>query len=708
MPLPTPNRHAHRLTPSLLALLAAGCLFSPPPFALGLSIDDQLRDPRSASSSVLDQSQASPRDVLAANLSLAEYSLKQGAWPETARYAHAVLAKEKDNSKAHAILGLIAALGGQRQQAEEHLVFLQGKKETGVYPELIAAVLNGQQKNYVKAQEQLNAALKKEPEHPVALYYSGSLHLAQEQLDQAEQAFAAALRHAPDLAAAHAGLGQVYWQKKQMEKAAASYQKAIAIEPDTLLYHQQLIAVYKDAGQKEAADKASRDMLYFVPGVKERSLEQGLELVNRGSYDEAIKLADRLLAVYKKFPAGHYIKAVALINKGDGEAARKSIADLIAAGTRIAKTHHEAGLCYLVLGDLGKAEEQFKLVISLDPDNSRSFVFLPIIEQLRGHRDRALNGLSVMLAQKESPALIHYLQANNYLADGKTAEYTQEMEEGKTLVPGLQKATLDFPAIAKDSVALSEHRNLMVLLYFNGWYEQSVQKSGAVLKTLPSDPFALWYHGLAKMAQKRYPDAILSFKKLLQLEPNLVAAQMELGQAYALSGDRQNALATFRKVTAMAPSHAPAYSAMGDLYYQSGQDAAAVQSYRKAIEINPKAVQSYPPLAILLAEQPEQSTEALKFAEKAVEHAPRDPASLDALGWVYVQQGQYKIGIEKLHAALNLLPQDPLAMYHLGVGYYKNNQPEQAHQWLQAALGVTKDFRGSGQAQEILNKISRQ
>ena len=134
-------------------------------------------------------------------------------------------------------------------------------------------------------------------------------------------------------------------------------------------------------------------MLYFVPGVKERSIEQGLELLNRGAYDEAIKLADSLLTIYKKFPAGNYIKAVALVNKGDADAARASITSLLTEGGRVAKTHHEAGLCYLALGDLDKAEEQFKLVIAIEPANGRSFVFLPIIEQLRGHRDTAFNGL---------------------------------------------------------------------------------------------------------------------------------------------------------------------------------------------------------------------------------------------------------------------------------------------------------------------------
>ena len=182
---------------------------------------------------------------------LAEHRLKQGAWQEAAQQAEQVLAKDKENSKAHAILGLIAALGGQQGAAEKEVALLQGKTATGLYPELITAVINGQKQHYQEAQAQLAAVLQKEPDHPIALYYSGSLELAQGRLEQAEKAFLATLRSSPDFPPALAGLGQVYWQGKQTEKAVASYQKAIAAEPDTLLYRQQLIAIYKATGQKK-------------------------------------------------------------------------------------------------------------------------------------------------------------------------------------------------------------------------------------------------------------------------------------------------------------------------------------------------------------------------------------------------------------------------------------------------------------------------
>jgi hypothetical protein len=43
----------------------------------------------------------------------------------------------------------------------------------------------------------------------------------------------------------------------------------------------------------------------------------------------------------------------------------------------------------------------------------------------------------------------------------------------------------------------------------------------------------------------------------------------------------------------------------------------------------------------------------------------------------------------------------------LGVAYYKNNNPNEAKKAFQAALNISKNFRGADQAAEILKKLSK-
>jgi tetratricopeptide (TPR) repeat protein len=646
-------------------------------------------------------------DPTAAALILAEARLKQGLWQEAIQYAQFVISRDKQNNKAHGILGAIYALGGQKKPADSEITFLKGKGEKGFYVELIEAMLKAQEKKFKEAEQHLGLALQKEPGHPVAIYYSGSLNLAQNNLDKAEKAFKEVIASNPNFSPALAGLGQVYWLRKNTKEAISYYQKAIENDPETLLYRKQLIEIYKSTGQKEAENKAVMEMLYYIPGVKEIQLGRGLDLLTEGSYQEAIQLSDKLLGIYKRFPGGYYIKAVAQINLGQKENAPGNIDSFLKIGFGIPRTHHEAGMCYLALGEIDKADEQFKTVISLDPKSGRSFIPMTIIEQIRGNYDRALQGLRLTLSQGEPPSLVHYLMANIFMAKGDKKEYQNEMKEGKEMVPGMKLESVSFYPAGKETKKFTEDRNLMMIFFLNSWYDKAVQKSEAIIKIYNKDLFAWCYKGLSKIAQKKSQEAINSFNQVVLIDPNLLSGHMGLGQAYLQINDFEKALRAFKKVTEINSSYSPAYFALGDVYYQTKQEEKATQSYKKVIELNPKVPDAYQRLALIFSEQPKNHDEALKMAQKAIELAPQSPFSLDSLGWVYVQRGDTKKGIEKLREALALLPQDPIILYHLGVGYYKDNNPKDAKNALQAALNISKNFRGADQATEILKKFSK-
>jgi tetratricopeptide (TPR) repeat protein len=646
-------------------------------------------------------------DPIAAALILAEGRLKQGLWQEAIQYAQFVISRDKQNHKAHGILGTIYALTGQKKMAEGELTLLKGVSDKDFYAELIKAMLKAQEGKFKEAEEHMGLALKKEPSHPVAIYYSGSLNLAQNNLDKAEKAFKDVIASKPNFSPALAGLGQVYWLRKNTKEAISYYQKAIESDQENLIYRRQLIEIYKLTGQKEAENKAIMESLYYIPGVKEIQSRRGLEFLMEGSYQEAIKLSDKLLGIYKRFPGGYYIKAAAQVNLGKKDDALTNIDAFLKSGFGLPFTHHQAGICYLALGEIEKADEQFKTVIAIDPKSGRSFVPMTIIEQMRGNYDRALQGLQITLTQGEPPSLIHYLRANIFMAKGDKKEYQNEMKEGKEMVPGLKLEIVSFFPTGKEATKLAEDRNLMVIFFLNTWYDKAIQKSDSIIKLYGKDLFAWYYKGLSKMAQKKTKEAINCFNQVVNIAPDLLSAHLALGQVYIQVNDYENALKAFNKVIEINPSYSPAHLALGDVHFQRKEGEKAVQSYRKAIELNPKSPDAYQRLALILAEQPKSHDEAFKMATKSVEFAPKSPFSLDALGWVSVQRGDIKGGLEKLKEASILLPQDPVILYHLGVGHYKNNNPNEAKNALQAALNISKNFRGADQAIEILKKLSK-
>ena len=102
------------------------------------------------------------------------------------------------------------------------------------------------------------------------------------------------------------------------------------------------------------------------------------------------------------------------------------------------------------------------------------------------------------------------------------------------------------------------------------------------------------------------------------------------------------------------------------------------------VALDGKNVIAFNALAYLLAEN-KQPDEALKYAQKAWELAPDNPAVEDTLGWAYYQQGMYPLAVVQLEAA-TAKQGTAVRKYHLAMAYLKAGKPDRGRQTLDAAL----------------------
>ena len=66
------------------------------------------------------------------------------------------------------------------------------------------------------------------------------------------------------------------------------------------------------------------------------------------------------------------------------------------------------------------------------------------------------------------------------------------------------------------------------------------------LQQNPNDNEAIFLDGMIAVAEKRYPDAIEDFRRILAAEPNRERVRLELARAFFLTGDYENAERNFR------------------------------------------------------------------------------------------------------------------------------------------------------------------
>jgi Tfp pilus assembly protein PilF len=117
----------------------------------------------------------------------------------------------------------------------------------------------------------------------------------------------------------------------------------------------------------------------------------------------------------------------------------------------------------------------------------------------------------------------------------------------------------------------------------------------------------------------------------------------------------------------------------------------ALAHYRKALELKPDNGEVLNNLAYLLADKTDQTAEALKYAQQAVEAMPENVDTMGTLGWALYRNGLYQQAQQQLQRASSkdTRPADPNAVirkYHLAMAYLKVGERQKGLATLSEAL----------------------
>jgi tetratricopeptide (TPR) repeat protein len=100
--------------------------------------------------------------------------------------------------------------------------------------------------------------------------------------------------------------------------------------------------------------------------------------------------------------------------------------------------------------------------------------------------------------------------------------------------------------------------------------------------------------GADQMEKKHYDQAISSFKKAIQADPNSAETYNLLGMAYRhkynqvhIKGLKNKEIAAFQKAVEVDPNNWVALINLGATYYYMGEKAKAAPLFKKALSLNP-------------------------------------------------------------------------------------------------------------------------
>jgi tetratricopeptide (TPR) repeat protein len=108
----------------------------------------------------------------------------------------------------------------------------------------------------------------------------------------------------------------------------------------------------------------------------------------------------------------------------------------------------------------------------------------------------------------------------------------------------------------------------------------------------------------------------------------------------------------------------------------------AIKSLKLAIKYNPQSARALNYLGYIYADNSIDIDESLNLIKKAIDLEPSNGAFIDSLGWAYFRKGNYKMALENLLNAQDILGKakmdDPVVFDHIGDTYLRLGKKKDA------------------------------
>jgi tetratricopeptide (TPR) repeat protein len=246
---------------------------------------------------------------------------------------------------------------------------------------------------------------------------------------------------------------------------------------------------------------------------------------------------------------------------------------------------------------------------------------------LTSHRyDAAEQKLQAYLALHPESADAHFLMGYALFSERKAAASLAEYTTGAKYRDPRPE---DLMAVAADYVLLSDYSDA------DKWFT-------FVTEMQPQNEQALYYLGRTRYYEGHYNDAIALFNKCLELSPNEIRSETNLGLAYEGFLRYQEAAAAYNKAIAWDETQnqrdPQPYLNLGSLQRRQGNVDAAIPLLQKAVALgstNPKAREEL----ARAYEQRHQNAQAQSELEKAIQLSPNVASLHFLLGRIYKAEG---------------------------------------------------------------------
>lgn len=305
------------------------------------------------------------------------------------------------------------------------------------------------------------------------------------------------------------------------------------------------------------------------------------------------------------------------------------------------------------------------------------------------HPGDAVETYNMLVRSTPRSTLAQLRLAGAYLKNGNQAAAAVSLKKALSLKPDFLEAQL---ALA----SLDAHA---------GRGEQALATARQIQKQRPQVGTGWLLEGDLLQLQKKPDAALAAYGKAAALgtEPS---ARIKLASALKQAGKDKEAeqrLQRWIKDTPSPQQVAPLQLYLAELYLGAAQFPPAVEQLQAVLRLQPDHVGALNNLAY--AYQQSKDGRALATAEQAQKLAPDNPAVLDTLGWVLLEQGQLARALPLLQKAAAQAPAALDIRYHLAYGYFQAGKKAEAKKELDEVFATKRNFSQIDAAKTLREKL---
>ena len=589
-------------------------------------------------------------------------------------------------------------------------------------------------------------------EEAMSLFAQGVKELNAGELDTALETFKQVTTLVPDFADAHYHLGLVYYQKAEFRKAISAFTRTLELLPRDIDALIKLGLAAHKAGDRDTADTETQRAFYeqaveayqtaldIRPHNVEALNNLGLAHQALGRFDEAISVYQEGLALSPDQPQLHANLATAR----DLQAGIYSLA---------AHRHYQVGARAARAGRTEAAIAAWQQAIAESPKYLKAYLQLAdLYFKKRAYELAIQTYLSAIrrvseseLAQPAGVADIFYNLGNTYLSaqqlESAVSAYQQAVDINPEMVSAwanMGSALLEMErfdsAIAACQSALKAHTTTLSLGKGSRVSPSELRSVEFTLKTAEAikageytmQAYRVWRQGVSAGNRGDLRTALGLWEQAVALSPRYTTAHENLTWGYFNLKRFDDAIRVGETAQTIRPSpqiaqlitfaselKAGKYPFEAYQLWEQGRRASAMGNLEKAVALlsqaitaGPEFAAAYNTLAWLYADTlGTHLAAAEKLARRGLELDPDATHINDTLGWILYKQGRYAEALVVFAEALAHAPNTAEYLYHASLAALKNDQTDQALEYLTQAIALDKRYVQRIQTQSEFDAI---